>query len=227
MEVRAYQAALVALGHDTGGVDGIHGPKTTAALKAFQKTNGLPQTGKADTATLAKLKPASEPAKGGEPRWLVEARRHIGLREIYGRQHNPQILKWWQLIRAPFTDDETPWCAGYVGGVLEHVGIRSSRSAMARSYLKWGKPLTTPIPGAVVVFWRGSRNGSSGHVGFYVGKDQRGNIMCLGGNQSDKVSIAPFSTSRLLGYRWPEGEPLTLTRAAVIKSDGKVSTNEA
>jgi hypothetical protein len=52
-----------------------------------------------------------------EPRWLAEARRHLGVREIAGRKHNPLILRWWTLIRAPFTDDETPWCAGFVGGV--------------------------------------------------------------------------------------------------------------
>lgn len=165
-----------------------------------------------------------------EPRWLTEARKHVGLREIAGRKHNPQILKWWTLIRAPFTDDETPWCAGYVGGVLESVGIKSSRSAAARSFEKWGVPLKTPVPGAIVVFWRGSRSAYTGHVGFYVGKDQFGNVMVLGGNQSDKVSIAPFSTSRLLGYRWPAGEPLPGELRApnkVVKSDGKVSTNEA
>lgn len=227
MDVRTYQAALVALGHDTGGIDGIRGPATIKALKAFQKTNGLPQTGLADAATMAKLKPAATPAVKGEPAWLIEARRHVGLREVYGRQHNPQILKWWQLIRAPFTDDETAWCAGYVGGVLESVGIKSSRSAAARSYEKWGTKLSVPVPGAVVVFWRGSKSAYTGHVGFYVGMDQHGNVMVLGGNQSDRVSIAPFSTARLLGYRWPAGEPMTGGKAAVIASDGKVSTNEA
>ncbi len=162
-----------------------------------------------------------------EPRWLVEARKHVGLREIYGRKHNPQILRWWALIRAPFTDDETPWCAAYVGGVLESCGIKSSRSASARSFEKWGKRLIKPGHGAVAVFWRGSRSSYSGHVGFYVGKDQHGNIMVLGGNQSDKVSIAPISPARLIGYRWPIDEPLTGAAPVIVKSDGRVSTNEA
>src|SRR5437868_11136252 len=99
-----------------------------------------------------------------DPRWLIKARSYIGLKEIKGRKHNPQILQWWTLIRAGFTDDETPWCAGFVGGVLESVGIKSSRSAAARSYLKWGVKLDEPVPGCIVVLERGAANG---HVFFF------------------------------------------------------------
>jgi len=162
-----------------------------------------------------------------EPRWLAEARKHVGLTEIVGRKHNPAILRWWTLIRAPFTDDETPWCAGYVGGVLESVGIRSTRSAMARSYERWGVPVN-PRVGAIVTFWRGSPRGGSGHVGFVVGKDKYGNLMVLGGNQGNAVSIKPFSASRVTSYRWPAGEQLLdLKSIPLVASDGRVSTNEA
>ena len=61
-EVTALQKALVRLGYNLGsyganrdGVDGEFGAKTEAAVKAFQKANGLPQTGMADAATLALL----------------------------------------------------------------------------------------------------------------------------------------------------------------------------
>lgn len=139
-----------------------------------------------------------------DPSWLCEARRYIGQREIAGTKNNPLILRWWGLIRAPFTNDETPWCAGFTGGCLEAVGIRSSRSAAARSYLNWGQKLAGAAVGAVVVFRRGPVNG---HVGFVVGRDTRGNLMVLGGNQGDRVSTAPFDVSRVLGYRWPLGVP--------------------
>jgi uncharacterized protein (TIGR02594 family) len=160
-----------------------------------------------------------------EPPWIVEGMKHIGLSEIHGSQHNPAILRWWSLIRAPFTDDETPWCAGYVGGVLESVGIQSTRSAWARSYLNWDVRLNHPVKGCVVVFERGPQ---SGHVGFAVGRDSRGNLMVLGGNQGDVVSIKPFPLSRVLGYRWPKERPVPLYKTlAVIASDGALSTNEA
>lgn len=141
-----------------------------------------------------------------EPRWLIEARKHLGEKEIAGRKHNPQILQWWTLIRAGFTDDETPWCAAFVGGILESVGIKSSRSAAARSYLNWGAKLRKPELGCIVVFSRGTNNG---HVAFYVGKDSKGNLLVLGGNQGNAVTIAAYPESRVLGYRWPAGEVVT------------------
>jgi len=54
--VIAYQTALKKAGDDPGSLDGVVGKKTAAALLAYQKANGLPQTSKADAATLAKLK---------------------------------------------------------------------------------------------------------------------------------------------------------------------------
>lgn len=159
-----------------------------------------------------------------EPRWLALARGYIGTKEIRGSKHNPLILRWWIAIRASwFKDDETPWCAAYVGGVLEEAGIVSSRSAAARSYLKWGQKLTKPAVGAVVVF---SRSGG-GHVGFVVGRDTRGRLMVLGGNQGDAVNIKPFSEDRILGYRWPPGAAKPTTyKLPVLEANGAPSTNE-
>ena len=112
--------------------------------------------------------------------------------------------------------------------MLEDAGIRSTYSGMARSYSHgWGRKLDKPVPGAVVVFWRGSRQGTSGHVGFVTGFDQHGNVMCLGGNQSNAVNIKPFSTDRVIGYYWPHGVPLPGEKLATVVSDGKLSTNEA
>jgi uncharacterized protein (TIGR02594 family) len=162
--------------------------------------------------------------------WLTLAKSYIGLSEVPGKEHNPKIVGWWKAIKATFIDDETPWCAAFVGGVLEECGIRSTRSAMARSYTKWGLPLAGPVVGAVVIFWRGSILGPSGHVGFVVGKDRRGNLMVLGGNQGDKVSILPFNPTRILDFRWPEGVPLPFCNwynLPIVDSNGEVSTNEA
>ena len=49
------QQSLKDSGYDPGPIDGVEGPHTTAALKAYQKAQGLPETGKADTDTMAKL----------------------------------------------------------------------------------------------------------------------------------------------------------------------------
>lgn len=164
-----------------------------------------------------------------EPHWLVRARAYIGVREIKGPRHEPRIVKWWTAINAPFRDDETPWCGAFVGGVLDEAGLPIvAGGAAARNWLKLPVKLSRPAVGAVVVFWRGSPGGASGHVGFVVGRDRYDHLMVLGGNQSDAVNIKPFDRSRVLGYRWPSVWPAEERFVLpVLASDGRPSRDEA
>jgi lytic murein transglycosylase len=57
-ERREVQARLTALGHDTQGVDGRIGPRTTAAVRAFQLARGLPADGYASPDLLEALRAA-------------------------------------------------------------------------------------------------------------------------------------------------------------------------
>lgn len=139
-----------------------------------------------------------------EPRWLTRARSFIGTREFSGPKANSLIVRMWEAIKASIKSDEVPWCAAFVGSVLESVGIKSTRSGWARSYLKWGIPCG-PRVGAIVVFSRGT---FGGHVGFVVQGGENRSLLVLGGNQSDMVCIKAFSKERVLGYRWPLGESL-------------------
>lgn len=165
-----------------------------------------------------------------DPVWLKHAKQFLGAAEIVGPKHNNLIVQWWKDLSLPYRDDETPWCAGYVSAMLKHSGQAYLKSAWARAYLNYGVKLNAPAVGAIVVFERGS----GGHVGFVVGKDRHGNIMVLGGNQSNKVTIAPFVArmksdgGRVLGYRWPGVWPFPdRFNLPVLQSDGKLSTNEA
>jgi peptidoglycan hydrolase-like protein with peptidoglycan-binding domain len=54
-DMRMVQQSLKDSGYDPGPIDGIEGPHTAAALKAYQKAQGLPETGRVDTDTMAKL----------------------------------------------------------------------------------------------------------------------------------------------------------------------------
>ena len=49
------QKTLKEKGHDPGSIDGVMGPQTTAALRAYQKEQGLEATGRLDATTLSKL----------------------------------------------------------------------------------------------------------------------------------------------------------------------------
>lgn len=136
--------------------------------------------------------------------WIVEAYKHEGLREIKGPQHAPEILQMWKDIkRGGIKDDETPWCAAFVGAMLERVGIRSTRFEGSQSYLQWGEVLAKPIYGCVCI---GKRTGG-GHVGFVVGMTANGDPILLAGNQGDAVTVKAYPKERVLGYRWPMGYP--------------------
>jgi uncharacterized protein (TIGR02594 family) len=159
-----------------------------------------------------------------EAPWLTEARKHLGLRETKGPQHAAEILQFWKDIkRGGIRDDETPWCAAFVGAMLERADVISSRFESAKSYLAWGQKLDNPELGCIVVF---SRDGG-GHVGFVVGRDPAGNLMVLGGNQADAVNVRAFPRSRVTGYRWPAGYPLPEAAPLPPLAAGEISNNEA
>ena len=146
--------------------------------------------------------------------WIEYAQKQIGTREIKGPKHESRIVSWWKSIRrGGIKDDETPWCAAFVGACFENSGVVSSRFESAKSYLSWGRPLGMPTYGCVVVF---TRQGG-GHVGFVVGRDQSGNLMVLGGNQGDAVNIKPF----------PDGVLIEKAKLPLIASTAQLSSNEA
>jgi peptidoglycan hydrolase-like protein with peptidoglycan-binding domain len=62
--VRAAQQALRDQGMDPGSVDGVMGPKTQAALRDYQKKEGLKETGRLDAETMSKLGVSSKTSAG-------------------------------------------------------------------------------------------------------------------------------------------------------------------
>jgi peptidoglycan hydrolase-like protein with peptidoglycan-binding domain len=61
-DVTRLQKRLAASGFDPGGSDGVFGPKTEAALKAFQESAGITADGIAGPQTNAKLAEAQAKA---------------------------------------------------------------------------------------------------------------------------------------------------------------------
>jgi len=140
-----------------------------------------------------------------EPKWLAQARLHVGVKEAKGDKHNPAILEFFRVVGHPEIDnDETAWCAGFVGAMLKTAGFPIPPVAVnlaARSYQHYGKPLDEPRVGCIAVFKRG-KSSWQGHVGFVVDWDDT-HIRLLGGNQGNAVSIAAFPRTDLLAFRWP------------------------
>lgn len=134
-------------------------------------------------------------------RVMAVARREIGVREIPGPDSNPRIIEYWRGVGT--FDDETAWCSAFANWVCREAGLEGTGKPNARSWVNWGVPveLVGIKPGDVVVFWRGSPGGWQGHVGFFAGYNGAGNLLVLGGNQGDCVSIKPYPVSRLLAVR--------------------------
>jgi hypothetical protein len=70
------------------------------------------------------------------------------------------------------------------------------------------------------------RAGWQGHVGFYAGEDGSA-FSVLGGNQSDRVSMARISRERLLGAYWPTTAPSAVQLIQAAPATGALSQNEA
>ena len=126
---------------------------------------------------------------------------HAGVAEIPGAEHHPRILEYHDHTSLDAADDETPYCAAAVNCWLAEAGHAGTRSAAARSFLNYGKAVSSPRVGDIVVFWRGSVDGRMGHVGLYMGEDESGQIRVLGANQNNAVNISLYPKSWLLGYR--------------------------
>jgi uncharacterized protein (TIGR02594 family) len=135
------------------------------------------------------------------PKWLALARKEVGVKEWQGARTNPAISGYFEDAVGLQYADEVSWCAAFVGAMLSRAWIKPSGSLLARSYLKWGRRVSRPEIGAVVVFPRGEP--WQGHVGFVDAVDGE-NIWVISGNQDNAVTRALYRQSSVLGYRMPK-----------------------
>jgi uncharacterized protein (TIGR02594 family) len=78
------------------------------------------------------------------------------------------------------------WCAGFVSYVLNRSGVKElGYNLSARQILYKGRKLgwevKQPQAGDIIVFWRGSKNGSLGHTGI-IEKVENNTIYTIEGN---------------------------------------------
>ena len=86
-DVESVQRALAEAGHDPGAIDGVMGPRTTAALKAYQQQHELEPTGQLDDATRAKLQPTGGDVKPSpaDPAQAKKTGANVGEGAAYNR----------------------------------------------------------------------------------------------------------------------------------------------
>lgn len=202
-----------------GLIDGIFGE---ASLTAVQKL-------------LAKAgyKPIyPTPEQSDAPTWIIEATKHVGLKEIVGSKHNSTILSWIKNLGGWFTDDETPWCGTFIAQCLKETGRGVPKHwYRALAYESYGTRLARPAYGCIGVM---ARTGG-GHVTFIVGETKDGEYLVgLGGNQSNAVNLMKFPKSRFTAFVWPTYDSGVASspyqsRYVLPRYDNslKLSTNEA
>jgi uncharacterized protein (TIGR02594 family) len=161
------------------------------------------------------------------PKLLVEAVKHLGVKEIVGKQHNPEILSWADALglKSVYTADEIPWCGLFVGYCCHAAGLQVvERPLWALSWTRFGTAVAEPMLGDVLTF---KRDGG-GHVGIYVGEDNT-HYHVLGGNQNNSVSVSRIAKSRLHQARrtaWKVAQPASV-RKVKLEPKGVITTNEA
>ena len=133
----------------------------------------------------------------------------IGTSEIAGKENNPRILHYTHTAGLDwYQSDGTSWCGVFMAFCLKQIpefmrpNWPEEKAATARQWLSFGVyvPIAKAKPGDIVVFWRESRSSWKGHVAFFV-RETPAEIVCLGGNQSNKVCEKSYPKSRLLGIR--------------------------
>ena len=134
--------------------------------------------------------------------WMDIAYGELGVAAFSEGSSNPRITEYHRGTNIEDYDDKAAWCSSFVNWVFKNANIRSTGSALARSWLDWGVPLSSPRHGCVVVLQRESPDGWQGHVGFFI-RNEADRVVLLGGNQLDEVREHNYLISTVLGYRWP------------------------
>jgi hypothetical protein len=201
-EVKLLPEKLNAKGFNCGTPDGDFGPKTAAAVKAFQRANGLVADGIVGPKTWEKLGVAPPPPPkptGFAQKVIAEAAKHLGYRE-HGNNGN--------MFSAYFHRPAEPWCADFVSYCATKAGYKLNvpsaqgiKDSMAAHH-QW-KGRANPKAGDVVVFnWDGGR---ADHTGFVEKVFKRGGktyIQTIEGNASNMVKRNTYLANdrRIVGY---------------------------
>lgn len=238
--VRQAQLALAEKGYNLKGT-GYFGNATDTAVETIQRKAGIKIDGEIgpitaniiDKLPAASLLPTIEHLEVSRPLWLEAGLKYLGTKEFAGSKDNPVIIDWAKEegvdIEEQYTHDSIPWCALFANHILTKVGLKGTETLWALDFA--GKWPSVRLAGPAVGAFAPMKRQGGGHIMVIVGRDQIGNVMGLGGNQSDAVTIAPFAVSRLnQGFYWPKGPSLPpyvgLKSLPIVKSNGKVSTNE-
>lgn len=176
-------------------VDGHGGSETRTALNLyFPSLQTIPA---ATPVAVAANDPASD-------KHYAIAKEYLGLRELPGAATHPDLVWMFQLAPSWLDQDDskTAWCGILRGGVGFKAGTGMPKDHYrAAEWAKWGKAVDVTKPatwkkGDTIVMTRPGGN----HV-CLLDRVEGAKVWCLGGNQSNAVTIASFPISRITAVR--------------------------
>ena len=208
--------------------DGWFGDKTLKALKAYQKSRGLPGTGVIPANGGKTLKslgfefcPAGEKEIEDSPSVSDNffGAPWVGVRvDLLGRKEtDSELSKWlvpeWKKEGLNFKDligRTHAWCSVLVNAKLRAVGVKGTDSAGAASHSRLGK--SCPFWFGCIIPIRHKSGGRHVCIGLYWIDEKRKIAATMDGNRSNKYAINRTDLSGkgdtvVGGYRWPEGVP--------------------
>ena len=197
-----------------GAIDGLHGPKTAAALLNFQRKTRIKETGRADDATLQILRERQLKAEWDEsgdkskpmvlranglppvpPPWMRAALNVCGR---HAMTSNDEMRAWLASPDHRLADPaEIPFAGDFLELAMQQSLPREALPSNPNDVASWaafGRELTGPAIGAVGF--------TKSAVFFYAGEngDQ---VAALGVNTRGRVSVVPVAKTDVVGYRWP------------------------
>lgn len=158
---------------------------------------------KVDECIYGKTKASSNTTNNKRAPWMEFAMREYNtyksfkekdnvLNDRIKEYHNSTSLKPLNK-NSPQYDGRTPWCSSFVNFVMKDAGYPSTNSARAYSWKNYGTEIEEPVYGAIAVCnWS--------HVAFVVGKNKKGNIVLLGGNQGGDFADGSKSGNQRICY---------------------------
>jgi len=202
--VRAFQMQNIDAAGRPLVVDGIVGPVTAWSIR--NRVNNQPI---AATALPSLPMPSGGSATARGALQIALAERAAGHGEVGGDDMGPHVCKYLNGI----VDPPAFWCAAFVSYCFKNSGrpMPFVYTLGARNLLKqlrdkgWGvKPTraSPPLPGDVIVWWRGAPDGWEGHVGL-VHSYANGIVRTIEGNRSPNVDSFIYTLAaidKLLGF---------------------------
>ncbi|PVZ79395.1 hypothetical protein C9426_33715 [Serratia sp. S1B] len=160
---------------------------------------------------------------------LEEAKRWAGKTEVI----ITESVNYHQIVGVHFDSligDDKPWCASFINYCLITSVPRYPKCISPADSLAFStdrnnfKRISAPVFGAIAVYTRPG----GGHCSLVYGLSsaRNGNIIVLGGNQSDQINFVDRSTRRLVGYFVPIQYEQQALREIASLPLGKYSANE-